>query len=324
MTAGRIPMETRGGNGVARGIGCMIAAVAVFAAMDTLIKWLSTDYGVMQIVFFRSLLALVPIGLFMWRNGGIASLATRRPLGHVARSVIGALAIVCFFYSFRHLPLADAYAIMFAAPLFVTAFSAPLLGEPVGWRRWSAVGVGFLGVLIVVDPSGGVFSTASLVCLVGTLLYALALIFVRKLSRTETNAAIVFYFTITCTVMGGALMIGDWVTPGPRDLAMLVMVGILGGCAQLLITQAFRLAPASVIAPFDYTAIVWGVLWGYFIFADLPTTTVLAGVAIVIASGLYILYRETRRSAEMPAADATPVGAAPAAPVTRVAARPVE
>lgn len=285
---------------VLRGIGCMVLAVLVFAVMDAMIKRLAQDYGTFQIMFFRSLFALVPIGVMIAWKGGLATLRTRRPGGHVLRSLIGAGATFCFFYSYGALPLADAYAIAFAAPLFVTALSVPMLGERVGPRRWSAVIVGFAGVLVMIQPGGGVAggaaaASAALVCLVGTFLYAFTLAFVRKLSRTETTAAIVFYFTLTCVGVGAAGMAFDWTPPaGWADLAMLVGAGLLGGLAQILITTAFRLAPVAVVAPFDYTAMVWGILFGWLFFGDLPGQAVVLGAFIVMASGLYILHRETR------------------------------
>ncbi|UEM02872.1 DMT family transporter [Skermanella rosea] len=278
-----------------RGIGLLTLALVAFAVMDVLIKWLSASYGTFQIVFFRSVFGLLPLCVLVATSGGIRLLRTSRPGGHVLRSLVGASALVCFFYAFKHMPLADVYAIHFAGPLFLTALSGPMLGEHVGWRRWSAVGVGFLGVVVMLQPGSGMFTPVALVPLLGAVFYAFAMIFVRKLSRTETNAAIVCYFTLTGVAVGAIGMAADWRTPDLPGFGLLAAVGILGGVAQIMMTQAFRSAPAAVLAPFEYTAMIWAVLFGYLVFADVPTSAVITGALIVSASGLYILHRETRR-----------------------------
>jgi drug/metabolite transporter (DMT)-like permease len=293
-----------------RSIGFLVSALVLFAVMDVLIKLLSTDYGTFQIVFFRSAVALLPISILVARSGGVRAIRTARLGGHILRSLIGTSALLCFFYSYKFMPLADAYAIHFAGPLFLTALSGPMLGEPVGWRRWSAVAVGFVGVVVMIQPGTGVFSAVALIPLLGAVFYAFAMIFVRKLSRTETNAAIIFYFTLTGTGVGFVGMLPDWKTPDATGLALLTSVGILGGCAQILMTQAFRSAPAATLAPFNYTAMIWGVLFGYLVFADFPTPPIIIGALIVVASGLYILHRETRRQPR-PVAELTGKATAP-------------
>ncbi|EWY38383.1 multidrug transporter [Skermanella stibiiresistens SB22] len=289
------PQILNGRSETLRGIGLLVLSLVVFAVMDVLIKWLSASFGTFQIIFFRSVFALLPLGVLVARSGGLKALRTSRPGGHVLRSLIGASALVCFFYAFSQMPLADVYAIHFAGPLFLTALSGPMLGEKVGWRRWSAVGVGFLGVVVMLQPGSAIFSPIALIPLLGAVFYAFAMIFVRKLSRTETNAAIVCYFTLTGVAVGSIGMALDWRTPDLGGFLLLAMVGILGGIAQILMTQAFRSAPAAILAPFEYTAMIWAVTFGYLVFADLPSSPVLLGALIVSASGLYILHRETRR-----------------------------
>lgn len=282
-----------GRTGQLAGIGWILLAIFCFGIMDSLIKWLSAGYGTWQIIFFRALFSLLPIAVLLARDGGIAGLRTDRPWSHIIRALVGTVAIFCFFYSFANLPLADVYAISFAAPLIVTALSVPLLKEHVGWRRWTAVLVGFAGVLVMLRPGAGVVSGAALVCLLGTVFYALTMIFVRHLSRTETNAAIVFYYMATLTVVGAVAMLPAWRTPGALDFALLAATGIIGGVAQLSLTQAFRLAPPSLLAPFEYTGMIWAVSFGYLFFGEVPDAAIWIGVAIVIASGLYIIHRET-------------------------------
>jgi drug/metabolite transporter (DMT)-like permease len=278
---------------VPRGIASMLLAVAIFSCMDGLIKWLSATYPTIEIVFFRSAFAFLPLLPALLR-GGRAALRTRRPFVQAGRAAIGLVSMAAFFYCFRQMPLADVFGIAFSAPIFVTTFSVPLLGERVGIRRWSAVVVGFLGVLVMVRPDSGLFASASWIALFATVLYALGQIFVRDLTRTETTTCIVFYVTLTTTLVSATAMPFVWVTPGPGDAALLAAVGILGGLAQLAFTRAFRLAPAAVVSPFDYTGLLYAGVIGYSVWGDVPTLTFLVGAAIVMASGLYILHRETR------------------------------
>ncbi|BBK41422.1 membrane protein [Allostella vacuolata] len=277
-----------------RGIVLMLAAVACFVVMDALIKWLSATYPTLQVVFFRSLFALVPIAVLIAQQGGIARLRTERPGLHALRCLVGFGSMLCFFHAFRVMPLADVIAIGFAAPLFVTALSVPLLKEKVGIRRWSAVVVGFAGVLIMVRPGVDIFEVGAGIALLGTVLYSLAMILMRDLGRTDSTAAITFYFTMSGTIVAGLAMPFSWVQPVGLDWALLILVGLIGGVAQLLMTQAFRLTPVAVIAPFDYTAMLWGTALGYMVWGEIPDALLWVGAAIVAASGLYIVYRETR------------------------------
>src|SRR5688572_2447194 len=179
-----------------RGIALMLLSVGIFSVMDALVKLLAQTYHPFQVAFFRGLCAMLPIGAMIAASGGTRLLATRHPLGHVLRSVVGVGALLLFFYAFAHMKLADVVAVSFAAPLFVTALSVPLLSEEVGWRRWTAVILGFAGVVLVVDPGGDVLNPVALVALAAAMFYALAVVTMRKLVATESNAAIVFYFSV--------------------------------------------------------------------------------------------------------------------------------
>jgi drug/metabolite transporter (DMT)-like permease len=278
---------------VPRGIASMLLAVAIFSCMDALIKWLSATYPTIEIVFFRSAFAFLPL-LPALASGGRAALRTRRPLVQAGRAALGLVSMIAFFYCFRVMPLADVFGIAFSAPIFVTALSVPLLGERVGIRRWSAVVVGFIGVLVILRPDSGLLASASWIALFATVLYALGQIFVRDLTKTETTTCIVFYVTFTTTIASGIAMPFYWVTPSLADAPLLAAVGILGGLAQLAFTRAFRLAPAAVISPFDYTGLLYASVIGYYVWGDVPTVIFLVGAGIVMASGLYILYRETK------------------------------
>ena len=281
---------------VLEGIGLITLSMALLSAMDALVKWLSADYSTIQLMFFRSVFAFLPLAPMVLRAGLTASLRTQRYGTHLLRALFGLSALGSFFWSLSLLPLADATAIAFAAPLFVTALSMPLLGEVVGVRRWSAVGVGFLGVLVMVQPGVGVFQPAALLPLAAALFLALMVIHVRKLTRTESNTTIVLHYTIISTLVTGAVVPFYWVTPGLTDFLLLAMVGVLGGLGQLVLTAAYRRTEASILAPFDYSAMIWAVLFGFLLWGDLPALNIWFGVAIVIASGIYIIYREAELS----------------------------
>ncbi|WP_207460277.1 DMT family transporter [Azospirillum sp. SYSU D00513] len=291
------PNQDRQNNdNVPAAIGCFVAAIALFSVMDTLIKFLSAGYPVAQLMFVRSFVALSLVGGYVLATGGLASLRTKRLGSHVLRSLAGLASMACFFYAFKHLPLAEVYVLSFAGPLFITALSVPLLGERVGWRRWAAVLVGFGGVLVMARPSVDALPPFPvLVGLGAAFFYALAMLAVRGLARTESNGAIVTYLLLTCTAASAVFALPVWVAPSGGDLLLMGAVGTFGAVAQLFMTQAFRLAPAVVVAPFEYSGMLWATLLGFLVFGEVPTQAVLAGAAIIIASGIYIIHREAVR-----------------------------
>ncbi len=273
----------------------LLASLLLFAGMDAMVKWLTGSFPVSQILFFRSLFALIPCLVAATQWGGLATLKTARPGAHFTRGLIGIVSMGLIFYAFSVMKLADASAILFAGPLFLTALAGPLLGEHVGPRRWTAVVVGFAGVLIMVQPSGAGLELGAAAALSAAVLYAFAMVMVRRLGTTESAIAITFYFSLFGTVGGGAVLaIQGWVAPTQGEFALLAAVGIIGGTAQIFMSQAFRLAQVAVISPLKYTSLFWVTLFGYLLWGQLPATHVVVGVSIVILSGLYILHRETR------------------------------
>ena len=277
------------------GIALMVISIGVFTTMDAVVKHIGqSGYHTAQIIFFRNVFAFIPLLYIISRQGGIAALKTKRPGGHFLRTLYGLTAMSAFFYGYKTLPLADAISISFAAPLFMTALSVPMLAEKVGIRRWIAVLVGFVGVLIMVRPSANMDPT-SLIMLGGTVFFALAMIAVRQLSRTETSASIVFYFTLIGSLLFGAMMPWVWKAPDLTDFAILASIGIIGGSAQLLMTNAVKAAPIAILAPFEYTALLWATGFDIVIWSVFPSAYTLIGAAILVTTGLYILHRETRR-----------------------------
>ncbi|WP_449227538.1 DMT family transporter [Azospirillum argentinense] len=280
------------------GIVMMLGSVLLFSVMNVLVKLLSETYPVIEVTFFRNAMALIPVAVVISLQGGwVNNLRTERPMGHVWRSVVGLTAMSLTFWSFNLLPLGDAVALNFSAPLFLTALSVPLLGERVGIYRWSAVLVGFVGVLIMVQPSGEMLThLGALVALGAAFCQSFAMVAIRQLSKTERANTIVFYFTAITTLILALVMPFVWVTPRSlTDFALLSATGVLGGGAQLFLTRAYSLAPAAVVAPFNYAALLWAVLFGWLLWNEMPTLHMMAGAAVVAVSGLYILHRETRR-----------------------------
>ena len=280
------------------GIYLKLASLVLFCTMDAMVKALGDTYGSFQLMLFRSAIALIPVAVLIWRAGGLKIVRANRPWLQAARVCVGFGSLLGFFYVFPRMPLVDAYAISFAAPLFMVALSVPLLREPVGWRRWSAVAVGFVGVLVMLDPWSMEIHPISLILLAATFCYALSTILVRLLSRHDHDVVTLFWFALAASAVSLVGAVPEWKWPAPLDWLWLTVLGLLGGVAQILITRAWRLAPAAVLAPFDYTSIVLAMMFGYLWFQEEPSWTVWYGLPLVIGSGLYILHRERIRARE--------------------------
>jgi drug/metabolite transporter (DMT)-like permease len=291
----------------AKDIGVAIAlklgAVGLFSCMSALVKTIADAVPTGQLVFARSFFALLPILWLIWRSGGFHSLRTTRPFGHALRSAAGLISMFCGFAALGLAPLPDVVAIGFAATVFTPVLAFFILKEQVGVYRWTAVGVGFFGILLMLQPAGLQLFEAGLnrvpmealglgLALTGAIFVALATIAVRSLAQKEQPAAIIFYFTMTCTIASALTLPFDHVVPDALLALKLVGIGVLGGIAQILMTRAYVLAPASVIAPFDYTAMVYAALLGYFLFDDRLELIVVFGAILIIGSGLFIFYRE--------------------------------
>jgi len=279
------------------GIAFRVAAMACMALLSALVKWTgSRGIPVFEIILFRNVFAFVPLGLYIWRTTGFEVLRTQRPFGHLARSAVGLTGMVCGFSAVQYLPLTEATALQFTSPLFMTALSALLLSEKVGRHRWGAVLAGFVGVLIMARPLPGHMNVPGVTLGVLSALGAAgAMVAIRQISDTERGPTIVFYFTLGGVVLGAAGSAFGWVTPDPQTLGLLILAGLIGGVGQLFLTEALRQAPIGVIAPFDYTQLIWATLLGLVIWGELPHPLTLIGAVLVAASGVYILHRELRR-----------------------------
>ena len=286
-----MPTPQRRHNLVA--IAWMVAAVGVLSVMDAAMKWLSPHYPPLQVASMRGAASLPLVVVWLALRGGLRQVVAVRWGLQLARGAMSVVMLPCFIDAVRALPLADAYSIFFVSPLLITALSVPLLGERVDARRWAAIAVGLLGVLVVLRPSGaGTLTLAGLAALAAAGCYSLSAIAVRVLGRTDSTASMMFWFTALVALGAGALAAPRWIAPRPEHWPVLAVVAVTGALGQYAVTEAFRRGEASVVAPFEYTAIGWGVTLDWSLWSTRPDGRVLAGAAIVIAAGIYLIHRE--------------------------------
>src|SRR6478672_11448413 len=300
-----------------KAIGLKPISAVLFGAMAALVRQLGDVAPIGQMVFFRSAFAILPVVVIYAIRGALSSaVRTSRPLGQLGRGLLSLCCMSPTFPAFPRLPLADATAISFASPLITVALAAVILKERVRIYRWSAVVIGFAGVIVMLIPHfdmgayagvagaaagvGSLFAITSAFCNAGTVIQT------RRLTQTETTSSIVFYFSLVCAIAGALTLPFAWHSPTARELTALIALGILGGLAHILLTESYRYAAASVVAPFDYSSMLWALLLGYWLFGELPDTLVYLGAAIVAAAGLFVIWRERQlglaraREAERP------------------------
>lgn len=297
-----------------------IASALVFAMMQALVRWLHDSIPLGQVVFFRSAFAIVPVALiYAWQGELAAAVRTSRPFGQIWRGTISVAGMFLNFAALARLPLVDATAISFAAPLITVAFAALFLGERVRIYRWSAVGVGFLGVIVMLWPhfdvahfmvAGSAATAIGATCaMASAFTSAGSVIQTRLLTSTESTSSIVFYFSLICALCGLATWPFGWATPDSGQLAALIALGVLGGLAHIMLTESYRFATASVIAPFDYTTMLWAFVLGYALFGEVPTKYVFIGGSIVATAGLFVIWRERQLGLRrVRAAEGPPIG----------------
>jgi drug/metabolite transporter (DMT)-like permease len=287
-----------------KGILLKVISAVVFAVMSALVRFLGTRYPIGEVVFYRSAFAILPVmAIYAWRGELASVVRTERPLGQLGRGLISIVGMFCNFGALARLPLVEANAISFTTPLFSVALAALVLKERVRIYRWSAVIVGFIGVLVVLSPhlSGDelVFAAASATTVAG-LAYALTgafanagtVIQTRRLAQSETTSSIVFYFSLFCAIAGLVTWPFGWISPTGGELAALIGIGVLGGVGHIVLTESYRYASASVVAPFDYTAMIWALILGYLMFGEAPTIMIVLGSLIIVAAGLFVIWRE--------------------------------
>lgn len=297
-----------------RGVLCVVAGISVFSIQDVIIKSISGSYPVHEIVFVRSLVALAPLLVIAHLDGGLAGLRTRRPWTHLLRGCTMLVSYTTYYLAIAALPLAMAVALFFVAPLMITALSHFLLGEKAQLRRWLAVAIGFVGVVIMTRPGGNAIEPAALFAVLAALFYAVSAILTRRLGATETGASLAFSATLVYFVVnglvglwigGGALaeqghpslefLLRAWIWPSWRDLGLMAVCGLIAAFGFYFLSQAYRLAPATSVAPFEYVGLPLAALWGYLFWSEIPAGTTVLGVVLIVGSGLYVLHRESVR-----------------------------
>lgn len=273
----------------------MLGAVGAFACMDSLLKTLAAHYEPMQVSAMRGYASLPFMLLPVLFTGRFRDLKPRRWKMHLFRGVLAVFVLGTFVYAIRTLSLADAYAIFLSAPLIVTALSVPILREHVGWHRWFAIVIGLCGVLVMLRPSAsGLASIGALAALGSAVAYAVSGIVIRVLTKTDTNISVVFWSMLIMTLVSTALALNGWKEIRVEHYPWILGTGLVGAIALYLVTVAFRSAPVSVIAPFEYTALLWAMGIDWIIWDTLPQGRFYIGATIVIASGLYVIWRESR------------------------------
>ena len=274
------------------GIGFMLLAGMLMTGNNAILKWLTAGYPVGEILFIRGVFIWLPIAYFIARSGGLLSIRVTRLRLHAVRAGCVVFSAFIYIIGLRYLPLADMTAIGFSTPLFVTALATFLLGEVVGWRRWSAVVVGFLGILVITKPTGDVVTLAVLFPIGSAFWTSIRDMVTRRMVTTESSNAILI--TSTAAVMIASLCTAPfgWHVPTPRDFTLMVCAGLFSGFGHYFMIESFRHAEAVIVSPFRYLTIVWAIMLGYLIWGDFPDEYVISGVILVICSGLYILHRE--------------------------------
>ncbi|KAA3514648.1 DMT family transporter [Agrobacterium rosae] len=285
-----------------RGISFKLISVAFFLVMQTCIKAAGPDVPAGEITFFRSTFAIVPIVIYLaWLRSLSSAFYTKNLAGHFKRGFLGIVSMICGFYGLSLLPLPEFIAIGYASPLMAVVFAAVLLGETVRVYRWSAVLVGMTGVVVILWPKltllqAGGFAAGegigALAVLLGAVLGGLAMVQVRQLVVTETTATIVLYFSLTGSLLSALSLPFDWEWLDMKQTILLMSCGIAGGIAQIFLTESYRHAEVSTIAPFEYSSILFGITVSYVLFGDIPTMTMLIGTGIVISAGIFIIFRE--------------------------------
>lgn len=271
----------------------MLVAVAMFAMMDAGLKQLSTHYPPFQVASLRGAASLPLVLAWALATSGIRPLLRVRWSLHLLRGVLGVAMMATFVYAVSKLPLSTTYSVFFVAPLLITALSVPLLGEKVGPRRWIAIAIGLVGVLVLLRPTGeGLISVAALAVLVAAVMYAISAITVRILARTDSTQSMMVWLMVMIALGAGVMAWPEWVPIQREDLWLIAGIGVAGALGQYAITEAFRLGEASLIAPLEYTALIWGVLFDMTLWGVLPDAITWVGASIIVVSGLYLIRRE--------------------------------
>ncbi|MBS3649964.1 DMT family transporter [Pseudaminobacter sp. 19-2017] len=271
----------------------MLVGILLFALNDVLGKWLVSTYSVGQLLLIRSAAALAVLAPLLWRRGLRPLFKVERPGVQILRVTLTSAEVYFFYFAVMYMPLADTMTYWLAAPIYVAALSPFLLGEKVGWRRWTAIFIGFCGVLVALEPSSATLSAPALISIVGSLCFAFMMISGRTLRGTP-DLTLVFWQTAGAGLLGAITAPIGWVTPSGRDFLLLALLGVVAMLAHVCINRSLKLAPAATLVPFQYTLLVWALVFGWLFFGDVPRPNILIGAAIIVSAGLFIFFREQK------------------------------
>jgi len=293
------------------GISCAITGVVAMSVMDAVIKWLSSDYPLHEIVLIRTVVALFLTLIIVHYDGGFGILKTKRPGLHMIRGAMIAMANMTFYLALAIMPIAEAAALFFIAPLLITGLSVPLLKEHVGWRRWLAIIIGFVGVILMSGLGTETFRIVAFLPVLAALFYALTQLLTRKMGVTEKASVLAFYISVVFLVvsLGFGLVFGDgsfakaggpnlefllraWHMPDPMSFMLMIACGGLVTIVAYMLSQAYRVSPANVIAPFEYVVLPLAILWGYLFWNEVPGLKVMMGIVLIAGAGLYVFIHE--------------------------------
>jgi drug/metabolite transporter (DMT)-like permease len=273
------------------GVLLMLLGMLMFSLNDVMGKWLVATYSVGQVVFIRSIAALIVLAPFIWFNGPKKIVQVDRPWVQAARVILSTAEVFAFYFAVVYLPLADVMTYWLAAPIYVAAISPLVLKEPVGWRRWCAIIVGFIGVVIALEPSSQALTPQAIISIFGSVAFAFMLLLGRSLRGTP-DTTLVFWQIIGAGLAGLVAVVFEWTPVTMRDLLLLGLLGIVAMLAHVLVNRALKLADAATVAPLQYTLLFWAILFGWMVFGDVPRMSMLIGSGFIIASGLFIFFRE--------------------------------
>lgn len=287
--------ETTGNTGdrPLLGVTLLLACLLLMAAMSALVKLLGEGYPVQQILLFRFGFAALTFAFLVPGSGGMATLKTDRPIDHAIRTGSGIIALSTFFFAITAIPIADATAISYAAPVFIVVLSIVFLGERIGIQRWLAVIVGFVGMILIAKPGVVTLDIGYIAAIVSAVTSAMVAVWLRRLAPTEKTVTIGLYYNVTGTVVIGLWVVSTgWITPDPVDLALMVLLGVIAGPQQYLFAASYRFAEASLLAPIDYAILIFAAAIGYLFWGEVPSLTTWIGCAIITGSGIFVAYRE--------------------------------
>ena len=269
----------------------MLLGMLMFSVNDVMGKWLVATYSVGQLLFLRSFAAMIVLLPFVWKLGFRELFFVERPLLQAIRAILATAEVFAFYFAVSYLPLADVMTYWLAAPIYIAALSPLFLGEHVGWRRWTAIGVGFLGVIIALKPSSAMFTLPAVISIFGTMAFSVMLMLGRSLRKTS-GTVLVFWQMAGATLAGLCTTPFAWTSPTVLDLLWMAQLGVVAMLAHVLMTYSLKIAPAATVAPLQYTLLFWAIVFGWLVFGDVPSIPMMVGAALIVCSGLYIFFRE--------------------------------